>query len=96
MEAGVRGPAWALAPRGAGAVRPWTTPGPRLVHIYGKEDTQQAKCSFTSDLDFSHCAFVRKDKCLPRSALSWGWGVLQEFLLNSPAASIVHTLWGCI
>lgn len=34
-----------------------------LVHIYGKEDAQQAKCYFTCALYFSHCALSRIHVC---------------------------------
>lgn len=33
------------------------------VHIYGKEDAQQAKCYFTCALYFSHCALSRINVC---------------------------------
>lgn len=34
-----------------------------FVHIYGKEDAQQAKCSLTCALYFSRCALSRINVC---------------------------------
>ena len=55
----------------------------RLVHICGEEDTQQAKCCFTGNLDFSHCAFARINVC---GDPLWAGGMVQEFLLSLTVA----------